>query len=179
MMNMMNNSGWNIGFSALWGVHILSVILFFAGVAFLMLWAAKTLKPEQMKTWGIALVVIGAIACLLTIGMRGAPWNTHTGNFGTMRMMQSNNGNNAIPKGMMENGMGMSMMLQGRAGDDFDQAFLTLMIPHHQDAINMANDALKNAKHDEIKQMARDIITAQQKEIDMMKGWQESWGYTE
>jgi len=35
-----------------------------------------------------------------------------------------------------------------------------------------------NAKHDEIKQMASDIISAQGKEVDMMKAWQKEWGYS-
>lgn len=80
--------------------------------------------------------------------------------------------------------MGMSMndmgaMLQGKTGDAFDQAFIEGMIPHHQGAIDMAREALRSAKHDEIKRMARDIISAQQSEIDMMRQWMRDWGYTQ
>lgn len=69
-------------------------------------------------------------------------------------------------------------MLEGKTGDAFDAAFIEAMIPHHQGAIDMANAALKNAKHKEIQQMAKAIISAQQKEIDTMKQWQKNWGYT-
>lgn len=90
--------------------------------------------------------------------------------------------------GMMANGGSMDHddmtmgdmvdMLDGKTGDELDAAFLEGMIPHHQGAIDMAELLLENAKHDELKQMARDIIEAQQREIDMMKRWQKDWGYT-
>lgn len=68
-------------------------------------------------------------------------------------------------------------MLKGKAGDELDAAFLEGMIPHHQGAVDMAELILENAKHEELRAMARDIIDAQQREIDMMKGWQKEWGY--
>lgn len=67
--------------------------------------------------------------------------------------------------------------LKGKAGDDFDKAFISEMIEHHLGAINMAQEAKVNAKHDEIKKMADDIIFAQTTEINMMKQWQKDWGY--
>lgn len=69
----------------------------------------------------------------------------------------------------------MVQALDGKTGNAFDMAFIEGMIPHHQGAIDMARLALKNAKHEEIKKMARDIIEAQQKEIDMMKQWKSAW----
>jgi uncharacterized protein (DUF305 family) len=51
------------------------------------------------------------------------------------------------------------------------------MIDHHQDAIDMAKLSEKRAKHDEIKQLSRNIISAQEEEIDQMKQWQVEWGY--
>lgn len=86
--------------------------------------------------------------------------------------------------GMMQGGMhsGMqgqmdSMMagLAGKTGDEFDKAFLSEMIMHHEGAVVMAEAALQNAKHPEIKQMAEAIITAQTSEINQMKNWQQSW----
>lgn len=65
--------------------------------------------------------------------------------------------------------------MHGKTGDDFDKTFMQEMIIHHQGAIEMAQAALQSAKHDEIKQMANDIIAAQTKEIDQMKGWQKQW----
>jgi uncharacterized protein (DUF305 family) len=49
------------------------------------------------------------------------------------------------------------------------------MIVHHQGAVVMAQEALKNAKHQEIKDLAQNIITAQNKEIAEMQAWQVAW----
>lgn len=80
---------------------------------------------------------------------------------------------------MMENEMAsMTNELKGKTGDDFDKAFLTQMIAHHQEAIDMSKPAATNASHQEIKNLANNIITAQSKEISEMKNWQTQWGYT-
>ena len=80
--------------------------------------------------------------------------------------------------------MGMSMdqmsdELKNRSGDDFDNNFISMMIAHHQGAIAMAELATKNAQHQEIKDLSKDVITAQTKEIENMKQWQQQWGYHE
>jgi uncharacterized protein (DUF305 family) len=72
----------------------------------------------------------------------------------------------------------MNAGLQGKTGDAFDQEFIAEMIVHHQGAIDMAKLALTNAKHQEIKDLANAIISAQTKEITQMKQWQKSW-YTQ
>ena len=58
---------------------------------------------------------------------------------------------------------------------EFDQMFIAGMIPHHQSAIDMAKMARKWAEHKEIKQLADDIISTQQREIDQMRGWYKQW----
>ena len=70
---------------------------------------------------------------------------------------------------------GMMSGLNNKTGDEFDKAFIAEMIIHHQGAIDMANAALKDAKHQELKDMANAIISAQSKEIEHMKRWQEAW----
>jgi uncharacterized protein (DUF305 family) len=83
---------------------------------------------------------------------------------------------------MMNNDSGMSHMmgsmtsdLIGKTGDNFDKTFLSGMIVHHEGAVAMAELALKNAKHQEIKDLANAIIAAQNKEIADMKAWQKKW----
>lgn len=70
-----------------------------------------------------------------------------------------------------------SMManLEGKTGSEFDKAFLSDMIVHHQGAVRMASAALKSSQKPELIQLAKDIISAQEKEIGMMKNWQKSW----
>ena len=71
----------------------------------------------------------------------------------------------------------MNATLAGKTGDDFDKAFLEEMIAHHQGAIQMANLALANAKHQEIKDLAKGIVSAQSGEISTMRAWEMQWGY--
>lgn len=70
---------------------------------------------------------------------------------------------------------GMMAGLSGKQGDEFDKAFLSEMIVHHQGAVDMAEATLVNGKHPELKEMARAIIEAQTKEIAQMKKWQTAW----
>ncbi|MEK7138265.1 MAG: DUF305 domain-containing protein [Patescibacteria group bacterium] len=56
-----------------------------------------------------------------------------------------------------------------------DSNFIEQMIPHHEDAITMANLALTRAEHPEIKTLATEIIKTQSEEIDQMKQWYKSW----
>ena len=79
-------------------------------------------------------------------------------------------------------GMGAAMAameakLYDLTGDAYDKEFLAQMIVHHQQAIDMSRYAETNAGRQEIKDLARDIIRAQQKEIADMQRWQKDWGY--
>ena len=182
----MNTIGmnWAPGFTILWIVHVLAVIAFFTGLVFLLAWAVKTLPLAKLLRWAIGLLVGGAIACLLTIGVIGRPWTTGPmmgGNNMMYRIDSDDRKTGMMGGGMMGGNMGMmsnmGMMLEGLEGDEFDEAFIRMMIPHHEGAIDMAEKALKSAKHEEMKQLARDIISAQQREIDMMEGWLREWDY--
>lgn len=65
--------------------------------------------------------------------------------------------------------------LLGKTGDTLDKAFLDGMIVHHQGAVKMSEVVSKTSKHPELRQLATDIIAAQNKEIEMMKKWREAW----
>ena len=52
-----------------------------------------------------------------------------------------------------------------------DIMFAQGMIPHHQQAIDISNLALKNGANPEIKALAKSISLAQRKEIAQMKYW--------
>jgi uncharacterized protein (DUF305 family) len=73
----------------------------------------------------------------------------------------------------------MSSDLQNRTGADFDENFVAMMISHHQGGIDMAKLAETRAKHDEVKQLSKDIISVQTKEIAEMEKWQQDWNYNE
>ena len=79
--------------------------------------------------------------------------------------------------GMMSDMDSMTSELEGKTGDEFDKAFIEQMIMHHQSAIDMAAPGEKNAKHQEVKELTRAVVSAQTKEIQQMKQWQKEWGY--
>ena len=73
----------------------------------------------------------------------------------------------------MPNGM-MGGSMQGMMGSDTaDAMFLRMMIPHHQDAIDMSEEALERAEHPELKELAQTIIDEQSAEIELMQGYLE------
>ena len=70
--------------------------------------------------------------------------------------------------------MDMDMDL-GPADAEFDLRFIDGMILHHQGAIAMSQEALKNSQRPEILQLAQDIIAAQEKEIAQLQAWRSTW----
>jgi uncharacterized protein (DUF305 family) len=69
--------------------------------------------------------------------------------------------------GMGSGGMARQMVMKN--GKYSDKAFIDAMVPHHQGAIAMARVALENAKHNEIKELSRNIVSTQQSEIEELK----------
>ena len=83
----------------------------------------------------------------------------------------------ATSAGSMPGMMGGPMMSREQmrqmmgANADLDRMFLQMMIPHHEAGIAMAQQALTQAEHPEIKTLAQGIITTQRAEIDEMQGY--------
>lgn len=142
-------------------------------------------SKNKLILLGVTVLVIGiAIGCLVCCGIMKK---------GGMDMARSEMnrqmpGMHMMPDGSMMHSMGgmqgssMSGMmddmmagLQGKTGEEFDRAFLAEMIVHHEGAVVMAEAALKYAAHKELKDMAKEIIAAQTKEIAEMKAWQAEW----
>ena len=79
------------------------------------------------------------------------------------------------PKGAAALGLSESQMGMQHDADalttsgDVDTDFAQMMITHHQGAIEMANLAADNAEHDEIKDLAEEIISAQERELEVMR----------
>jgi uncharacterized protein (DUF305 family) len=64
-------------------------------------------------------------------------------------------------------GMARQMVMEN--GKYFDERFIDAMVPHHQGAIAMAEVALENAQHAEIKDLSRNIVSTQRAEIEELK----------
>jgi uncharacterized protein (DUF305 family) len=142
--------------------------------------ATQTAEIERLREWRAAWYGDGQpmMAMDQMMGMMG-------------QMMQSMPNMQAM-EGMANKGDMMSMMdMMGMAMSpgteiaalcaapgSFDLAFIDAMIPHHQTAVMMAQVALANAQHDELKALARAIIDAQQQEIQQMLLWRAAWSGT-
>jgi uncharacterized protein (DUF305 family) len=68
-----------------------------------------------------------------------------------------------------------SATASGMAGSG-DAMFAQMMIPHHQQAVVMADLASTRAASPVIKELAAEIKAAQQPEIDQMSAWLAEWG---
>ena len=62
-------------------------------------------------------------------------------------------------------------MHQAAYNGESDHDFVTMMIPHHQGAIEMAKAVLLYGKDPQIRRLAQEIITDQQSEIQLMQLW--------
>ena len=71
-----------------------------------------------------------------------------------------------------------SSMYANMTGDQFDKAYLTDMIAHHQGALNMASQARELTTKAEIRTLADAILTSQATEVQQMMDWQQEWNYS-
>lgn len=116
MYPMMATTGWNYGFIALWGLHVLSVVAFFTGVLFLIVLAIKTFNAAQLKNWAIWLLGLGTVVCLFTIAIIGRPWiglNYWSDEMGGMQMQRMGQ----MMEMMMEHNQKANSAEQGEHGD--------------------------------------------------------------
>ena len=62
------------------------------------------------------------------------------------------------------------------APNNADVTFTQNMIPHHQQAIEMAKLVNAHTKRPQLRTLAEDIASSQGQEITLMQGWLKSWG---
>lgn len=142
------------------------------------------------RSWRLApLALVLAAALLLAAcggnagGGQGAgdAQGTNNGGSGGASQQESNGGMAGMDHGEMGMGEttgGMRGMEGGSMGaremvmvdgEYSDEAFIDAMVPHHRGAIEMAEVALDNAEHPEIRQLAEEIVTAQGDEIEELR----------
>ena len=124
---------------------------------------SRRMNMKTLVTIGIAVATVGtfALAQMMT-GGSGTPMNMPGMNHGNMTT-QGNAG------GMMGGMSGMSEMMGGMNAQNIDRNFITMMIPHHQSAIDMSQLILKTTKDPQVKTWATNIIRDQQREINQMQ----------
>ncbi len=128
-------------------------------------------------------IMVGVIGLLIGVVVTGfaAGQAVNNNNSGMMRMMGMDTSSSQQQTATSHDTMSMADMteqLKNKSGDDFDKAFVEMMISHHEGAVDMAELIPSRAKHDEVKKLGEAIIAAQTKEIADMKQWQRDWGYS-
>ncbi|MBA4115305.1 MAG: DUF305 domain-containing protein, partial [Rubrobacter sp.] len=95
--------------------------------------------------------------------------NTEQGNTEQGNTEQGNTEQGNMDPG--SGGMASEMVMEN--GEYSDERFIDAMAPHHQGAVEMADVALENAEHPELRQLAGDIVSGQQAEIEQMRAIKE------
>jgi uncharacterized protein (DUF305 family) len=72
-------------------------------------------------------------------------------------------------------GMDHSQMTLGPKDESFDLRFIDGMVPHHEGAVLMANEALEKSDRAEIRELSQAIIEAQESEIGQLQEWRTAW----
>jgi uncharacterized protein (DUF305 family) len=124
------------------------------------------LKTLLSKAWLLTLLLVVAfilVAC-------GGGGQQDSGSGGEQEPAEKSGGMAGMDHGQMGLGSGgMAKQMVMENGKYSDRAFIDAMVPHHQGAIAMAEVALDNAEHEEIKELSRNIISSQQAEIEELK----------
>jgi uncharacterized protein (DUF305 family) len=128
------------------------------------------LKPLLTKRWGLALLVAVAFILAACGGAGGGQQGSGSAGHGEHGKANESDGMAGMDHSNMDHGsMGMAREMVMENGRYSDKRFIDAMVPHHQGAVEMAEVALQNAKHERIKQLSRNIISSQQAEIEELK----------
>jgi uncharacterized protein (DUF305 family) len=65
--------------------------------------------------------------------------------------------------------------LEELEGEDFEVAFMSMMIAHHEGAVDMAEWILERTVRPELRQAAETIMAMQEPEIEQMRRWLQEW----
>jgi uncharacterized protein (DUF305 family) len=146
--------------------------------------ADQTSEIEQMRAWmrdwyGIDLPDMVAMMEARQEGRMPMGWGRpgrgpmDNGMRGTGPMMPAAPGGPGQLRGM--SGMSMMSDLRELPPNRLEAVFMSLMIPHHEGAITLANLAPDRAAHPELVELARRIVKSQSAEIDQLNAWLAAW----
>ena len=130
------------------------------------------MKTLLRKAWPLALLLELMLAATLVLTACGGAGGGQQGSGSGGHGMAENGGMDHDQMGHGSMGMGsggMAKQMVTKNGEYSDEAFIDAMVPHHQGAIAMAKVALKNAEHEEIMELSRNILASQQAEIEELK----------
>lgn len=90
---------------------------------------------------------------------------------GDLRMLSKAHGGHAMTPGQMPGMASPAELgeLEDARGAEFDELYLTLMIRHHQGAIDMAGEVLRDGSEQQLNELASGIAADQSAEISRMQ----------
>lgn len=120
----------------------------------------------------LAFFCFGSVAVVLSIGFsactNSSPTPQATGGESPAAEMD----NSQPMPGMDHSEMSMNL---GPKNETFDLRFIDGMVPHHEGGVAMAQEVLQKSNRPELKQLAQEMIDAQEQEISELKSWRQSW----
>ena len=124
-----------------------------------------------MKRFNLMLIIllIASISCNTSLGPLGSGKPENAIEISILYAPESD----VYMKEAMEAHTKMMEHMQTKPSGDPDKDFVMMMIPHHQGAVDMARLELKYGKDAELRALAENIISSQEKEIVQMKAWQD------
>ena len=130
----------------------------------------KYSTPVQLN-WSVSMAAIAAAATLFLSAAQAADMPGQASKMGAAPAPTNKgaaSGSMDMHKGMMG---GMKEMETMPMSGDADQDFAMMMKKHHQMALDMAEVELRNGKDGKMRQMAKNIIASQTKEIKEFDLW--------
>lgn len=88
---------------------------------------------------------------------------------------ESETGHAESEAGHSMSGMDHASLSLGPDDEYFDLRFIDAMILHHQGAVQMAEEVLEKSDRLSLRNMAREIIRVQGREMRRMQSWRENW----
>lgn len=118
----------------------------------------------------LALAGLLSAVALTVAACGGAVGNAGDANNGGAEGGRKNDGTRAMNQSrthQASGGMASGMLMKN--GRYSDERFIDAMVPHHQGAVEMAEVALDNAEHHEVRNLAKNIVSTQEAEIKELK----------
>ena len=147
--------------------------------------AITVAHAQAGRGWGVAALGVGALAGAMLLaqpaaaGSHGddpAHGDPDHGNHGQAHHGGEQADNPAVKDYREANDRMHENMMVGSTGDA-DVDFARGMIPHHQGAIDMATIVLEHGEDEELRQLAEEVIAAQEEEIAFLRDWLEARGH--
>lgn len=99
--------------------------------------------------------------------------NSQQGEMALFQTFLTSNPQPSGNSGYSKNAMGMMTHMDGMQmqGSSVDHMFASMMIPHHQDGVKMAEAYLKEGKDAVLMAAARNIVRTQPREVQQLQQW--------